>query len=55
LTYQLRISLIWYNFGIFEGRYSEVYRALELVINLGRDIILLSIVTKFHEDPIQAV
>jgi len=36
-------------FGQFKGRDSGV------IIKLGRDIIPLSIVTKFHEDPIKTV
>jgi len=43
------------NFGQLKGHYSAEPVVIWLVIKLGRDIMPLSIVTKFLEDPMKTV
>jgi len=38
------------NFGQFKGHNLEVYEGIWLVIELGRDIMLTNIFTKFNKD-----
>ena len=46
---------IFINFVQFKGRNSLVPMPIRLIIELRRDIMPVSIVTMFHEDPIKLV